>query len=550
MPSRESFEGQVGAGKDLTANDDPLCEHQWASGSVHNILEFALHLSGYQLQGYRVDPHLYQETGEATCNQDERDEIGASLRANRCASRLYRFASLLCLYSIIKCWILGLNRFVIAAIKPANATRLNLISETLGDPLYEYPDIAVLVYLGLPSISVLYVVLFQAHSRMHPMNDVGLRFMLKPSQEARRIDSSITRLLDEISKSLIRYQFRSPVIGLLGPKDYRSQVAERIAFTERQHSLITFIKEHRRHVWPPVYDRGWLRSSQQRLFEYFLYLTGPTFICALVAIVLIVFGSKESKCKSRGLHPDNCGYLEAFGPIDLLLLVEIATNIILINVYCGSTFALFGFSSKFYLQLANGNRRSLQRCLKLLRCANNRMVGFENVEQRARLMDFSLLKALVKFRLFEEEARAVTKNLSRIMCMILTSCITSLVVFCLIRPLGRSTWIDFSLAYFLIAWLVLNGLVSLCAYQRSQMLKSEKIAYSIMAEIFQRFQNSNEQAAGTADNPVTTAWRKMVLSDCLKDHLTVSPLNVGLTYERALQVNFFIVSTVALTSMR
>jgi len=553
MRSTESFEGQVDARKDLTANDDLLDKDRWVGSCKHQgTLEFLLNLLGYDpLRCRRVDHDSHQETERVTWKQDETNEMDASSRAaNRCANLFYKIVSLLCLYSLIKFWTLGINRFVIATVTPANATRLNLISETLGDPLLQYPDISVLVYMGVPTFSVLFVVGFQLYARMNPINDISLRFMLKPLQEMRRIDSSIIRMLDEISDSLIHYRIRSPVIGLLGLRDYRLQVMERIAFIERQHSLIMIMKKHHRLARPQIYSSSWLRSSQPYLFGSLVCSTAPSMGSAFVLMAMLVNRSRRDKCKLREAHINDCGYTDAFGPSELLVLLELMTNITLANVGSGYTFAIFGLSSRCYLELVDGNKRSLLACLKLLRCANNQLIKFENDEQRARVVDFSLLKALVKFRIFEKDARAVSKTVSQTMCMIITSCIGALAITGLTRPLGNSFWFDFSLAYFLLAWLVLDGLVSFCAYQRSQMLKSKKIAYSIMAEICRRSQTYSKGATTVADNPIITAWRKTVRSDCFKDQLTISPFNVGLTYERALQVNFFIVSMVALIVVR
>lgn len=433
--------------------------------------------------------------------------------------------------------------------------------DLLGSPFSSLPGTAIMFDIYLAG-TVLYIfIIFPRNHRNVRVDWAILRFMLDPLREIKRIDLIIKQYLEQISfesfnNKLVNEQFKQ-------------------IFTFRP--INTTPNWHR-----TLYKQSIVMMASITVWFILFDLIGFTYIYCLL---------KRRLCKLKNLS--HCNYSDVFNIQHSIGFME------LIIGWCGGIIVLESLLVKItvdmicQISMAKSVMKELINCRLVMnktidiakRLHNNRycddrkqiqpansVVGemhlrasceatrytyvLRSKEQQLNV-EISLLRSYVKVMVARDEIKRnaidVTKSVESV--IIIVGCAVGGIVVANFTA-GYEAKL-FSFMWYILVWTGSNQILFSCAYVYSRSIESEKIAWSILAELsayrYLAAQtselNSYHMGSGLLDL-LAKKWCKLVGRYSLSDKgYSLNPYGFRVTYKRVLRINFLVISLYSLKEL-
>lgn len=176
---------------------------------------------------------------------------------------------------------------------------------------------------------------------------------------------------------------------------------------------------------------------------------------------------------------------------------------------------------------------------------NSLLVAYKNVQETKNMVfDTLLLRILVKLKVCENEFKKNTAFITEIIQSFL--CMMGTVIFVTLLA-GRFHGETIGLLKqnaLIFAWVANNILLIIWSHTFARTVKLEKISWSLLAQIQVRLKQTNRNCM---KDFVSMSWQKEITGGSLSDSRnSVRPFGMSITYERAIEFNFVVVSLASL----
>lgn len=461
---------------------------------------------------------------------------------------------------------------------------LKYSGELVGNILSDYPGIALIIYLAL-SVSVSSATYFlPLYYHRKPIDSPSLRNGLNPTIELKRIDT----LLDEIISAHLLQANQHMLSELtrlnhhrtstMGLSNYAYHGLDSSAFKTsypysaggHAESLALKFKSDR-SLRPVNYSPNYT-LSMWFYARIVVYCIVPSMLIFYLQIqITLLRATTVSRCETKRIDP--CRALDAFTFLDWYSLTEIISQMYVAGFIITFQLIMILMSSFSQLILANEMQSELSFLSDTLRRLldyrtihggqsnddhKQLLVIYENKlndQHEAHLLEVlwrTLIKVSILNRDMRSEAVFITEQTTS--ALGITGSLLLIALFT-----GQMKVIDMhGLRRSIIrgVWVMGNIVVIRCANVYARIVRVNGISWSILAQLSMIRQTRLSTTIARDSTTITvdylgdyldSSWRRLILSQYLLDRYnSVRPLGVSLTYKKVLEINFFIVSLVAL----
>lgn len=437
---------------------------------------------------------------------------------------------------------------------------LGAMGSVLSGSLWSLDCIAILIQVTMAtSIFYLYMV-NPAKFRRNPMDSVNIRFILDPLRESRRIDLVIRRQLEII---LHESSMNRLVLG--------------------QFNRLSIMR-------PSTFTYEWYNKSCNYLLLSILFLTPTVVASETFACYRFYLEIKNHNCKL--LRTDQCNHHDVFTRLDLLRLFELLLARVVTSSNANLVITIICSDLIYMHSMFLGLKRDLNECLASVSravtciksspsfysnkpaanvaCSGNLNFAINRGMTDNRTYSFStenngkqgsieliLLATYVKAMVIQEETSRCAQLIRKLVETILIVVGMALLNIALTVVINSPGDDLIRLVWLALSWNFVNPILFGCAFVYSHAIESEKIAWSILAELrlyqelaIQTSLLRSYSSSGGLIGVLAVRWRKLVESFSLSDKRnSVCPFGMSLTYGQVLRMNFFVLSAVSLKQL-
>lgn len=456
-------------------------------------------------------------------------------------------------------------------IKFLKQTKLYLAFDNF---LSDFPCVALTIYVAILASIINLLVVKPHHYSIEPIDAVNLRIGLNPRHERKRIcllmkeklksllmttskekNQSLSApfhhlplsVLDRRSKLLLRMQQQAYMANLVWQR-------EKACFLSKQPRANhpTNPAEGRAHfgldtaMLPARYQIDYPAHTWRLVFHVTLLVVAAAFpFCIMIQIYLIRW-STEMKCKIRNLSQATCSTLNALTPFELYSLVELYLAFYIFGI----AFAISNISILIHahaqfiiINEMKSDMNDLLGALRLINCRHdclmNTGVDSTKIAQREVYLDDALVKILTKVSVSLEEFRSQASFISQQVSSGMFFFNVTLVLALTTGKLEGPDMKDLRRNVFILIWASANIMLALCARQFADIIKLQKIGWSILAQLYLLIE--------TRPVSLMNAWLRLIEGDCLSGVAnSIRPFGVSLTFNQILQLNFYVSSLAVL----
>lgn len=479
-------------------------------------------------------------------------------------------------YIIVKFTGTAIIEIIIFIDYPSTFTeQMNELVLIVGRPIATVPTFAILLHLSISAAIFIGFVLMPRKYNLEPVDAETLRFMLDPLREVRRIDEVIKEILEEYvtalsRNSMNRIRKKKESLGVELACGYDVFSADKRESITRQ-----VINHHLRRLHlmrPPIYDTVWYKKMYVN-FSVFAALCTSALFTTLLVPYLIFMWDKQRRC-GTDLH---CPIEKVYPIQDLIACAELVLGLVLADFSIGIQLCVIGSTMVTQVYLIKGVKKSLSECLNTTAEYFNTLDTCDQIEEiprikRSRSHDFALSSSVnnpedaSRARRFRLESALLTTLVQLIASLkdwrrfsqlcgefiefYLFGMLLYLVSLLVVDRLNPHELLVLRTSAIAAVWLLMDCVLLGCAYVFSQVIELEKIAWSILAQLGSNYHMVLEDgSAGLAEAGIgptdlmSKKWRILVYGYSMSDvENSIMPFGVSLTYEKVLQLNFYIIS--------
>lgn len=490
--------------------------------------------------------------------------------------RIVRFVRALSIYLLVKMSLVSCIQYHHLEMKLSKRPQLDrrdlsgvlTVEWLLGNPYGILADFAFYLYLGMTGQLVFGLFLESLDRRKLDM--CHLRFLLRPQLERARVESAVKQRLRELnvwinSHPRLQLELARGRRGASTPSA-RQRLEMMLEYVLQQKCSHELKRSARlipvASLVPEVYSEHW-HEKLSHLRDRFLIWTMLCLIVMSLAIYIVAFreiraahvcgASRElSANKTLAQLVDyNCKRMTA---ADLVCMAEMAMMAVITVCMELQWIAASGASFLGHAQLIKSIRASLCRCNKQLALAQQ-MTGAE-IDERAPILDHInslMLRQLAQFMVNEIELQNGVSSLTHcttyfsytVLCATFLHTMTARVSNPVTQPLKTMV--------LCIIWLGFNALGFTCAHSHARHVALLKHCWSVSARLTEICSKGAPRARNApklkGSLMLLTMWQRLVVSAgnnvwrCL-----VRPLGIGLNFERIIELNFFALLLLTISS--
>lgn len=458
--------------------------------------------------------------------------------------------------------------------------RINELALILGRPLVTVPSFSVLLHLTLSICFLCGCILYPLMFEVKPLDALAFRLMMDPFREIQRTDLIIRELLEEFLAALDRINIdrtrkKKDSLRVEPVYDYDEFNANKRESTTRQVIERQLKQVHT--MRPAIYDTIWFHTIYSFNLALVAIITAVFITTLLVPYVLFPW-DKQRRCGTD----QHCSILKVYPIQDLVACFELVLGQILADTALANQLFVSATNVMTQLCLVKRIKQSLRHCLKttsnyfenlnayedrieiprIKRLRRNedpdrhQVNSQETNETRRTRMEATLLRTLIHLMVALRDFRSISQLTSKVLEAYLSCMSFGLASLMVMDRLSNNEIQKMRLILTVSIWLATNIILIGCAYVFSRVMKLEKIAWSILAQLGANYQMAlGGGLAGPADagigpvDLISRRWRNLVYGPayCISGiRNSIRPFNISLTYTRVLELNFYILSFASL----
>ena len=428
------------------------------------------------------------------------------------------------------------------AVPMMSVALLEQLNNWTGNPAEPLNDAAFYYYLGLSGGAVIYFIIMPYYFSKHTLDMPGLRFMLRPDLELRRIDCLIRMKLNEIDRSQGWFCSKFEQMTRFREPRHMPTFSQSKNCIQVHDSLQTF-KRHI-HILRPG------NSSKSCYFELNRILSTSTlglhigFGGWFLAFITMMF-VQISNCDS--FFHKSCNVIFDYNIVQKITLLEIMFSLVMNAQATCTHVSLLVMVIRTQGELIKSARLQLERCVEELgRCRDfiadhNLLQDYQLLECRKQASQV-MLKTLIKISISEVDLKSNFRCLSEFTAhFIFPAC---LMLFVTYITNGMQADSDYIRQQTMVSvWIIVNNVVILSSYVAARVRNLKKFYWNILAihsEVsLLLLDRGGDQISDVSSHYVCNMWNKFVFSATMNaDEDCAQPFNLRLNYKTTIELNF------------
>lgn len=442
----------------------------------------------------------------------------------------------------------------------------NILSDFTGGALFLYLTVLVSISYSIYHLPRYY--------KIKPADGVDLRMAMRPEHERARIDLLLWHSLQQLVSATESYKLQTQKTitatrSLLDSATLRFctdfNPFHSYEFHLVQSSIIapnaSFIFDE--SLRPARYWSGYRQYWRVvcRLFPV-VTLTSAMFVVAIH--VNMLEWAIYMRCKIRQLKDERCTFSEALDTAEIYSMFELAWIMSWLATILNKSLMTIFAHNDAQLDSIREMETDLLNMLHILAQFNQsrglRERGHardlsEDILRREKepLLDDALLKLLAKMEVMLRDSRSRTQFMSEQVSTFVVLFGMGIVLALVAAKIEGPDIETLRAIVVRCLWLASNVIMIVCAHEYAKIIRLQRIGWPLVAQLIFRLRLPTcgaDESFGSGrrcPDPITLGWLKLVETGCLIDvRNSVRPFGVSMTYERILQMNFYVTSLAAL----